>query len=142
MEIQPKPPTVKAPAETFTGDAWFDVIARGEGASRIRVNVVRFAPGQLPPVNAFWSLTMYGSDLFLVDNPLGRYSLGDRSSGLERGRDGSLRIVISHRRPSGPRGNWLPAPSGRFVLALRLYNPKARVLSGRWPFPRVKWVGD
>jgi quercetin dioxygenase-like cupin family protein len=45
MEIQPKQPTVKAPAETFTGDAWFDVVARGEGASRIRVNVVRFAPG-------------------------------------------------------------------------------------------------
>jgi quercetin dioxygenase-like cupin family protein len=45
VEIQPKQPTVKAPAETFTGDAWFDVLARGEGASRIRVNVVRFAPG-------------------------------------------------------------------------------------------------
>jgi quercetin dioxygenase-like cupin family protein len=45
MEIVRKPPTVKAPAETFTGDAWFDVIARGEGPSRVRVNVVRFAPG-------------------------------------------------------------------------------------------------
>jgi quercetin dioxygenase-like cupin family protein len=45
MEIQPKRPTVKAPAETFTGDAWYDVIAKGEGPSRVRVNVVRFAPG-------------------------------------------------------------------------------------------------
>jgi len=45
VEIQPKQPTVKAPAETFTGDAWYDVVARGEGPSRIRVNVVRFAPG-------------------------------------------------------------------------------------------------
>jgi quercetin dioxygenase-like cupin family protein len=45
MQIQPKPATVKAPAETFTGDAWFDVIARGEGPSRVRVSIVRFAPG-------------------------------------------------------------------------------------------------
>ena len=63
MQIQPKQPTVKAPAQTFTGDAWFDVIARGEEPSRIRVNVVRFAPGAR---NA-WHVHARGQTLHVTD---------------------------------------------------------------------------
>ena len=66
---------------------------------------LRFAPGQLPPVKAFWSLTMYGADRFLVENPIGRYALGDRTAGLRRDADGGLTILLQHdraaRRPAG-----------------------------------------
>ena len=63
MQIQPKTPTTKAPSETFTGDAWFDVIAKGEGASRLRVNVVRFAPGSR---NA-WHAHIHGQTLHVTE---------------------------------------------------------------------------
>lgn len=102
--------------------------------------VLHFAAGQLPPVKAFWSLTMYDASLFLVTNPLDRYAVGDRTPGLRRNRDGSLDILIQHRPPRSRRGNWLPAPSGRFVLALRLYEPRASVIRGTWPLPTLTRV--
>jgi len=99
---------------------------------------LRFERGRLPPVGAFWSLTMYGRDGYLYENPLGRYSIGDRTPGLRRGRDGSLTLVIQHRRPTGGgASNWLPAPRGRFRLALRLYEPRRSVLSGTWRPPPI-----
>jgi hypothetical protein len=101
---------------------------------------LHFAPGQLPPVGAFWSLTMYDKKLFLVPNAIGRYAVGDRTAGLRRGRDGSLDILLQHAAPR-QRSNWLPAPAGTFVLALRLYQPKPRVLAGRWPLPTITRVG-
>jgi hypothetical protein len=103
--------------------------------------VVHFAAGELPPVRAFWSLTMYGANLFLVTNPLDRYALGDRTPGLRFGPGGSLDIVLSARPPRGSRSNWLPAPRGRFVVALRLYEPGPAVLSGRWLLPSITRVG-
>jgi hypothetical protein len=104
--------------------------------------VVRFARGQLPPARAFWSLSMYGPDLFLYANPLQRYALGDRSPGLRRDADGGLTILVQHARPAAGRtGNWLPAPAGGFALALRLYVPEARALDGRWRPPPVRRVG-
>lgn len=102
--------------------------------------VLHFAKGQLPPVNAFWSLTMYNQNLFLVSNPLGRYSLGS-TSGLKRNRDGSLDILLQATRPKQNASNWLPAPKGKFELALRLYNPKPSVVNGRWPLPTITRVG-
>ena len=100
---------------------------------------VRFERRQLPPVRAFWSLTMYDRDGYLYPNPLGRYAIGDRTSGLRRGRDGSLTVFLQHRRPKGAaRSNWLPAPSGRFRVALRLYEPRRTVLSGAWRPPPIK----
>ncbi len=108
------------------------------GARNYRVH---FAAGQLPPVKAFWSLTMYGPDLFLVDNPLGRYSIGDRTPGLLRNRDGSLDLWLGHEAPTGTHAaNWLPAPGGKFSLSLRLYQPRASVLRRRWTAPAISRV--
>jgi hypothetical protein len=95
-------------------------------------------PAHEPPVNAFWSLTLYNRASFMVPNPLGRYALGDRTPGLRRGRDGSLTIYIGHRKPSTGSSNWLPAPSAGFRLMMRLYQPTAAVLSGRWKPPGVE----
>ncbi len=104
--------------------------------------VIRFAPGELPPVRAFWSLTMYDRRSFLVDNPIDRYTLGDRSPGLRRGRDGSLTIYVQRTTPSGARrANWLPAPAGPFRLTLRLYEPRAAALTGRWRPPAIRRAG-
>jgi hypothetical protein len=74
----------------------------------------------------------------MVPNPLGRYAVGDRTPGLRRGRDGSLTIYIGHRKPSTGSSNWLPAPSAGFRLMMRLYQPKAAALSGRWKPPGVE----
>jgi hypothetical protein len=95
---------------------------------------IRFPKGHLPPVNAFWSLTMYNASDFLYANPMGRYAIGDRTPGLHYGRDGSLTLYIQHAQPSAAahRANWLPAPSGSFHLVMRLYEPRAAALAGRW----------
>ena len=107
------------------------------GANRY---VLRFKRGQLPPVNAFWSLTMYGPDRFLVENPIQRYAVGNRTPGLTRNPDGSLEILLQKDPPAGRESNWLPAPAGRFSIALRLYEPKRSVLREKWPLPTVRRV--
>jgi hypothetical protein len=99
---------------------------------------IRFRKGHLPPANAFWSVTMYGKDRYLVDNPIDRYAIGDRTKGLRRAKDGSLTIYVQHARPKGAKAaNWLPAPSGSFRLAMRIYEPRRSVLNGRWKPPPV-----
>jgi hypothetical protein len=99
---------------------------------------VRFAAGQTPPVGAFWSITLYDDQILFYANPLGRFALGDRSPGLRRDADGGLTIRVSHAAPpAGRRANWLPAPEGRFELYLRLYEPRAAAVSGRWGPPAV-----
>ena len=101
--------------------------------------VLRFAPGELPPVRAFWSLTLYDRRSFLVENPIDRYAIGDRTRGLRRGADGSLTLYVQRSAPGGARrANWLPAPAGRFRLTMRLYEPKAAALSGRWKPPAIR----
>lgn len=100
---------------------------------------LRFPPGALPPVHAFWSLTMYRMDNgYLVDNPLNRYSIGDRTPGIKYDTDGGLTILIQHTRPND--GNWLPAPSTPFYMVLRLYGPKPTALSGEWNPPAVERI--
>jgi len=103
---------------------------------------VAFAPGALPPVDAFWSLTMYRRDGSpLVPNPIDRYAIGDRTPGLVTEPDGSLVIRIQHRQPSTRRTfNWLPAPQGLFHLMMRLYLPRAAVLDGFWAPPPIERV--
>jgi hypothetical protein len=89
-------------------------------------------------VRAFWSLTLYGADRYFVPNAIDRYAIGDRTPGLHYGPGRSLRIVVSHRPPRGAaRTNWLPAPRGRFLLYLRLYEPKAVAAGGHWTPPTV-----
>jgi hypothetical protein len=91
----------------------------------------------LPPVGAFWSVTLYDDHGFMVANPIGRYSIGDRTSGIVRSPDGSVTIAISHHQPTSRAVNWLPAPEGPFYLMMRLYQPKASVLERHWLPPRV-----
>ena len=101
---------------------------------------LRFPPGGEPPVGAFWSLTMYGPDLFLVGNAIDRYSIGDRTPDLPRDPDGGLRIVISHDPPADPSG-WLPAPDGPGAVVLRAYEGLPSVVSAEWFPPRLEPIG-
>jgi len=96
---------------------------------------LRFAADGLPPVNAFWSVTMYGEDFRLVANPLQRYAIGDRTTGLSYGADGSLEILIQHDAPSQGTANWLPAPAGPFRLILRTYQPRNALIDGSYKVP-------
>jgi hypothetical protein len=98
---------------------------------------ITFPRGGLPPVRAFWSMTMYQRDNFLYANEIDRYAVGDRERGLRRNADGSLTIYVQHRRPTGAkaRANWLPAPAGAFHLIMRLYLPKPSVFSGDYRIP-------
>ena len=101
--------------------------------------VLRFAKDQIPPVDAFWSLTVYDQDTYLVDNPLNRYALGDRSN-CQLGEDGSLTIYLQNESTGKDKeSNWLPTPKdGGFKLALRLYVPKKQVADGIWTPPGVE----
>jgi hypothetical protein len=91
----------------------------------------------LPPVHAFWSLTLYGEAGNFVANAIHRFAIGDRDA-LKFNSDGSLDLFIQHDAPGeGRDGNWLPAPSGKFNLSLRLYWPSEDVLRGRWKPPPV-----
>lgn len=103
--------------------------------------VVHFRRGGLPPVKAFWSVTMYGPDRFFIANAINRYAIGDRTPGLRYGKDGSLDIYVQHDPPPGHESNWLPAPSGPFSLTMRLYLPKATVVAGRYEYPTVRPTG-
>ena len=105
--------------------------------------VMHFDKGQTPPVDGFWSLTMYDDKYFFVDNPLNRYTLSSRFN-FKFNTDGSLDLYLQNQNP-GPEkeANWLPAPKGRFILMLRLYWPKERapsIINGTWKIPPVKPV--
>lgn len=95
-----------------------------------------FGPGQAPQVDAFWSLTAYRRrDCLLIDNPIDRYSIGDRTPGLQWESDGSLRIRLQASDP-GPGHNWLPtADDDQFFLILRLYQPREAHLQMRFTYP-------
>lgn len=98
---------------------------------------LRFVPGDLPPVDAFWSVTLYGDDFFLHPNAQGRYAIGDRTPGLRRDDDGGLTLWFGHaEQPENP--NWLPAPAGPFSLALRMYHPRPEL--PQWPIPPARRI--
>jgi hypothetical protein len=118
-----------------------EVDAAGKPYSGANKYVMHFPKGQLPPVDGFWSLTMYNSEYFFVDNPLNRYTLSARND-LQTNADGSVDLYIQHENP-GPdkESNWLPAPSDKFVLMLRLYWPKETppsIIDGTWKIPPVQ----
>jgi hypothetical protein len=108
----------------------------GQTLTGAHAYILRFPPGGLPPNHAFWSLTMTIAPGYLVANPINRYSVGDRS-GLVPGADGSITIYIQHTAPAGHEANWLPAPSGNFMLWLRAYQPGAAILNGTYHVPPV-----
>jgi hypothetical protein len=101
---------------------------------------LKFAGGGLPPVDAFWSLTLYGSDFALVENPIKRYAIGDRTAGLVYGPDGSLEIQVQNQAPEKGSANWLPSPTGPYQLVLRTYQPKPALFNGSYKLPPLRRV--
>lgn len=100
--------------------------------------VLRFAPGQLPPARAFWSISAYDlRTLKLIENPLRRYSIGDRTPGLRKAADGSLEIHIQKDPPPEGPHNWLPVGEGPFLLVARIYEPAPAVFDGGYALPEV-----
>ncbi len=103
---------------------------------------LRFAREELPDVEAFWSITMYGlPGQHMVANPIDRYSIGDRTEGVVYEEDGSLAILVQAESP-GPEqeANWLPAPAGPFSLTLRMYLPAPEALDGPYAPPPLRRV--
>ncbi len=108
------------------------------GASRYTLH---FAKGELPPVNAFWSLTMYDlPESLLVANPINRYLINSPMlPQLKRDADGGLTLLIQNESPGkGNEANWLPAPKGPFAMYMRLYWPKEEAIDGKWKQPPLK----
>jgi hypothetical protein len=106
-----------------------------DGASKY---VLRFAKDTMPPVNAFWSVTLYDSDGFQVANPLNRFALSSWMP-FKQDSDGSLTLYVQNESPGKENeANWLPAPKGPFNLTMRLYAPKPDALTGRWNPPPVQ----
>lgn len=98
---------------------------------------LHFAADQLPPVNGFWSVTVYNAKGFFVDNPINRYVIGDRDE-LTYNDDGSLDVYFQHAMP-GPdfESNWLPTDAGPFRVSMRMYWPKESALDGSWAPPPI-----
>jgi hypothetical protein len=103
--------------------------------------ILHFNKEELPPVDAFWSLTMYDEQGFQVANPIDRFAIGDRDE-LKYNSDGSLDIYIQNENPGADKeSNWLPSPpSGTLGATMRLYAPKVQALDGRWNPPAIKRV--
>jgi hypothetical protein len=117
------------------------VDAEGERLDGSHRYTVRFAAGELPPVNAFWSLTMYElPESLLVPNPLDRYLLNSTMlDGFVRDADGGITLYVQHDSPGQENEpNWLPAPEGPFTVVTRLYWPKTEALNGTWQLPPMK----
>jgi hypothetical protein len=99
---------------------------------------VTFPQGQKPPVNGFWSLTLYNEEHFFHPNALKRYSLGTKSKDLKRNADGSLTIYAGSKPlSSDEESNWPPSPEGHFSLYIRAYWGKEPILDGSWKPPAV-----
>jgi hypothetical protein len=112
-----------------------------DGANRY---TLRFAPGQLPPVNAFWSLTMYEEPAsLLVANPLNRYLINSPMlPQLHKDADGGLTLIVQNESPGKDKeANWLPAPKGPFSTIMRLYWPKDEATEGKWKQPPLQRAG-
>ncbi len=101
--------------------------------------VLHFGAAELPPVDAFWSVTMYDADGYQVANPLNRFAIGDRDA-LKYNADGSLDLYIQAASPGADKeSNWLPSPAhGQLGVTMRLYAPRPQVLDGRWNPPAIR----
>jgi hypothetical protein len=121
-----------------------EVDSNGETLSGANNYTLTFAKGRTPPVNAFWSITMYEIDggWWFVPNKLNKFTVSPRDD-LQYNADGSLTLYFQHESPgSDKEANWLPAPVGEFIPMLRMYWPKSEapsILDGSWtPSPVVK----
>jgi hypothetical protein len=117
-------------------------------ASGVRLNssnryTATFAKDGTPPVNGFWSLSIYNEHHFFVANPINRFSVGTKNDDLKPAADGTLTIYVQTDAPTDAvqRANWLPAPKGDFSLYIRAYWPKTPVVDGSWTPPAVQRVG-
>lgn len=119
-------------------EAWYGGFV-GDGGKLKRIH---FTKDQLPPAKFFWSITLYTlPDRFLYDNPLNRYSIGDRTQGLEYDADGGLTLYIGHASPGAEyESNWLPAPQGAYSFVTRVYGPSEAAMKGEWKLPLLESV--
>lgn len=116
------------------------LVADGDGKPVIGSQdyVLHFTKDELPPVDAFWSVTMYDEHGFQVANEIDRFAIGDRDE-LRYNSDGSLDLYLQHENPGPEReANWLPSPDGPIGVTMRLYAPKPPVLSGDWSPPPLR----
>jgi hypothetical protein len=128
-------------AEAIYPSYWVDADKQKlDGSHRYTIH---FSADKLPPVNAFWSLTMYElPEILLVANPIDRYLLNSPMlPDFVRDADGGITFYIQHDSPGKAKeANWLPAPAGPFYMAMRLYWPKKAALDGTWKLPPLKRV--
>jgi hypothetical protein len=119
-----------------------DLDASGARLNNSNRYTITFAKDGPPPVNGFWSLSIYNEHHFFVANPINRFSVGTKNKDLKPGPDGSLAIYVQADAPTdaAQRANWLPAPEGDFSLYVRAYWPKAAVTDGSWTPPPVQRV--
>ena len=126
---------------TETQYFYTDLDSAGAQLVGTRTYAVTFAAGQEPPVNGFWSLTLYKDAHLFHPNELHRYSLGTKNTNLKRNADGSLTLYAGAKSPGADKeGNWLPAPDGEFSLYIRAYWGKEPILDGSWQPPRIEQV--
>lgn len=122
-------------------DAVYPVLladADGEPVTGEHDYVIHFDRDALPPVAAFWSVTMYDAEGFQVANELDRFAIGDRDP-LRHNDDGSLDLYLQHASPGADKvANWLPAPLGPLGVTMRLYGPSQQILEGGWSPPAVR----
>lgn len=120
-------------------EAWYG----GYDGMGSKPSVIHFPAGKLPPAKFFWSLTLYTlPERFLYANEINRYSIGDRTKGLQYGKEGSLTLYVSHASPSDEmRANWLPAPEGEYVVVARIYGPSATAMNGQWKLSPLRPAG-
>lgn len=132
---------VNAPNETKY--FYQDLDASGARLNSANRYTVTFGKDGTPPVNGFWSLSIYNEHHFFIANPINRFSVGTKNKDLKLAADGSLTIYVQPDAPTDPvqRANWLPAPKGDFSLYVRSYWPKAPVMDGSWTPPPVQRIG-
>jgi hypothetical protein len=125
-----------APEETRYIYTDFD--SDGKRLNGVNEYTVTFAKDATPPVNGFWSMTLYNSEHLFEPNKLNRFSLGTKSKSMAYNSDGSLTLYFQSASPGVDKeSNWVPAPTGDFSLYIRAYWPKSEILDGTWLPPVI-----
>jgi len=130
-------------ADVFLGVNGFEPQSDGKPFSGNHKYTITFQPNSQPPVDAFWSITLYQlPSRFLNANTLGRYSINSRTFNQLKNGDGSVTIYLQHKSPgTASESNWLRCPQTLFTKALRCYLPRQELRTGQWPPPPVVIVG-